>query len=391
MSWTRWKVLAGFLTVAIGGLAAFADPQCPGNAAMSSRQGKHVVNYQSPANDKEMVTPVVLTPPPVAMAKPLTLPALPKLLEYEVPQLAPPSVTVVPVLPLSPEPALALPKLEVAQAPRPELPPELTLTPPKLGVALPPLPTITLDAPPVVAAKEAIPAPRVLEEKVIEITLPNVPMPAKPVAPLPELTVAPVRVAQEIPALPIPSTPVAAPTLTVSRPTVVPEMVVKVEAAPAPAIVVTPAATPKPAGEFAVQAAPTPSVPPRLTTPAVPETTDVRVMVKLGAGQPRFDVYSGDDVMLKVVSDKVDVQSPTTSGETMTPMKAKGNVRFSAPGCEGTCDELTVLHATGEIELVGNIRVKCTRGKAETEFSAQRMNFRLGSAPAYSVPEPTTP
>ena len=119
------------------------------------------------------------------------------------------------------------------------------------------------------------------------------------------------------------------------------------------------------------------------------EVSSVRVVVRLGMAQPKFEVLSGEDVLLKAACEKIDVRS-IEKGDGVTPLKATGGVRFSAPGCEGTCDQLTVLPGTGEVELAGNVKVRCKRGKGETEIVATTMKFKLGSAPAYAVPELTT-
>src|SRR5205823_13232812 len=97
-------------------------------------------------------------------------------------------------------------------------------------------------------------------------------------------------------------------------------------------------------------AAVTPAKPPG-PEPTSTAAGSVRVVLKLGGGPPRFEVLAGDDALLKVVSDKVDVSSPSEKGETMSALKAAGAVRFSAPGCEGTCTALTVLPGSGDVEL----------------------------------------
>ena len=45
---------------------------------------------------------------------------------------------------------------------------------------------------------------------------------------------------------------------------------------------------------------------------------------------------------------------------TLAGVTAIGRVRFTAPGIEGTCDHLTILSATGEVLLKGNIHLKTT-------------------------------
>jgi hypothetical protein len=250
-------------------------------------------------------------------------------------------------------------------APRP-LPPPVVVCAPVVPVETvqvayqPAVPTLPVSDP--VKKAEAAPKPQPAGGKVIEL-----PMPAAPVVqPLPT------------PAVEVRLEP---PTVTAaSGPAKPPEPIVPVAPTPDP--------LPPPVAK--------PSTPPqRLDPPVVPtrpepsaEVRDVRVVLRLGAGQPKFEVLSGDDVLLKVVSDAVDVRSPSDKGQPMSALKAAGGVRFSAPGCEGTCSELTVLPGSGDVELAGDVRVRCKQGKGETEIVAAKLTFKLGSAPAYTVPEP---
>ena len=117
------------------------------------------------------------------------------------------------------------------------------------------------------------------------------------------------------------------------------------------------------------------------------EASSVRVVVRLGNSQPKFEVLNGEEVLLKATCEKIDVRS-IGKGEGVTPLKATGGVRFTAPGCEGTCDQLTVLPGTGEVELAGTVNVRCKNGKAETVIVADHMRFKLGADPTYSISGP---
>ncbi len=252
---------------------------------------------------------------------------------------------------VAPPITLTLPMIDALPTPSIVAVPMLSLEPPQLTVSEAPKPKLAL-VEPLVTIPEAVKAPA--------ISLPTFAPVADKVIDLP----LPMTVAKPIPPTQFPATPtldlpvVRTPTLDVP---VVREV---------PAVVASRKPLAKP------EEVPT-------------EVSSVRVVVRLGMAQPKFEVLSGEDVLLKAACEKIDVRS-IEKGDGVTPLKATGGVRFSAPGCEGTCDQLTVLPGTGEVELAGNVKVRCKRGKGETEIVATTMKFKLGSAPAYAVPELTT-
>ncbi len=242
---------------------------------------------------------------------------------------------------VSPAITLTLPMLEAVPTPSIVAVPMLNLEPPQLTVSEAPKPKLVVVQPFVTIPDAVTPSTLIpptfapVSDKVIDLPLPMTvvkPIPAVTLIPTPTLDVPVVR---EVPAIVASRKPLAKP-----------------------------------------EEAPT-------------EVSSVRVVVRLGMAQPKFEVLSGEDVLLKAACEKIDVRS-IEKGDGVTPLKATGGVRFSAPGCEGTCDQLTVLPGTGEVELAGNVKVRCKRGKGETEIVATTMKFKLGSAPAYAVPEPTT-
>jgi hypothetical protein len=336
MTVTRWKLTAGALGLAVGGLAATADPPCPAPPLVT-----RTCHRPEPPRTSQAVRPVLPAAavgetvqaafqPPAVVAPPAPADA---------PQVAPVAVQPVAVNPPLPTAAAEPPKLEVppitVAAPMPTKP-----EPPKLD----------------------LPKPAPTPEKVVEIPLPAVAAvkPAEPVPAVPEVKLAPPAVGEPV-LLPKPAADLPPPHPAPTRPARVADDL--------PAVA---PARPEPAAP-----------PPSLAAPPV------RVVLKIGSGQPRFDVLAGDDTLLKVVCDRVDVRSPSDrGGDGMTPLKAAGGVRFSAPGCDGTADELTVLSATGEVLVAGNVQVRCRRGKGETQFKASEMRFRLGTAPAYTVADP---
>ncbi len=125
----------------------------------------------------------------------------------------------------------------------------------------------------------------------------------------------------------------------------------------------------------------TPTLPTPITPVAstAPSEKKLKVTLQMDENNPKFEVRDGEDVVLKVVSNKVDVASPTQKGERWSTLKASGHVRFMTPGGDGSCDELQVVPGTGEVIAVGHVTFTYNWGKVETSASAEKMNFRLGA------------
>lgn len=118
-------------------------------------------------------------------------------------------------------------------------------------------------------------------------------------------------------------------------------------------------------------------------TPLKPAPSKYRITLRVGGdGEPVFEVRNGDELLLKVMSEKVDVKSPIEKGQNLASIKAMGKVRFVGFGSEGVCDELSVLAGTGDVTLGGNVKVqvKDKFGRTETELTGDKMNYRLDAA-----------
>lgn len=103
-----------------------------------------------------------------------------------------------------------------------------------------------------------------------------------------------------------------------------------------------------------------------------------RILLRVGEGEPTFEVKSGDELLLKVVCERVDVKSPE-QGNGLTVVKASGNVRFVGFGAEGTCDDFSFLAGTGEVGMTGNVKiaVKDKLGRVESELSTDTVKYRI--------------
>jgi hypothetical protein len=112
--------------------------------------------------------------------------------------------------------------------------------------------------------------------------------------------------------------------------------------------------------------------------------TRYRIMLRVGDGKPMFEVRSGDELLMKVLCEKVDVKSPMEKGQSLSSVRATGKVRFVGFGAEGTCDELSFLAGSGEVQLNGGVKisVKDKLGRVETELTGDKINYRLDAASA---------
>lgn len=352
MTISRYKIMAGILGVSLGGLAAVAG-QCP-SPGTTFRSG-------DPApNDGKA---------PSAGSKPSALPAVP-----------PPPVDVPPPPPTNPV-AVDLPALPALPAPPA---PPAAAAPAKLP-----------DLPPITPVKAEMPKPAALPTPVV--------IPASGNG-LPDLTPAALKSELAAPAAPpkvaepLPSTPTTTPALAPSTP---PAPLAAPPAPPAPAVL-TPApsaptvgltppatATPSPIVEPARQA-PTPVADPAPVrqvstapagTPAAQAASRFRILLRVGEGEPVFEVKSGDDLVLRVVCEKVDVKSPE-KGQGPSSVTASGKVRFVGFGAEGSCDNLSFLAGTGEVAMTGTVRVqvKDKIGRVESELTSDRLQYRLDAS-----------
>jgi hypothetical protein len=112
------------------------------------------------------------------------------------------------------------------------------------------------------------------------------------------------------------------------------------------------------------------------------------MLLRMGDGQPRFEIRNTvtTELLLKVYAEKIEMQSPPESRSPLAGVAAIGRVRFTAPGLEGTCDHLSILSATGEVLLKGNIHLKTKYGKSWSEMTAEKMVYQIGTSGLASAP-----
>ena len=330
MATSRWKVMAGVLGVSLGGLAALAG-QSPKVGETRRAQPPALPDLPAPPVVKSAGAPTLEVPPPAG------LPALP----------------ILPTTPAANPPAplpIILSEPPVAAAKKPTPKPEVI---PASGTSLP-VPT------PVVPASGSTPAPLTIDTPPSKpLPAPTVPAPAAPVDVKPMLPEPAKSLPPTEPSLPTGFTPPAPPAATLTPP------------APT-ATVVEPAAAR--------------SAPPAAVVAAV---TKFRIILRVGEGEPTFEVRTGDDMVMKVLCEKVDIAS-AEKGQPMQQVKASGKVRFVGFGSEGTCDELSFLAGTGELQLAVNvtIQVKDKLGRVDSELKSDKVKYKLDASAMPGVMKP---
>ena len=353
MTLTRWKLMAGVLGLAMCGLAALAEPACR-TVGYTARQQPTSPPLPAVDTGSKPLPPPVVVPPP----KPPDVLPSPFPVGTEVPAPLP-----VPPLPSS-GPPLPAPTNPFSDGPKP----------------LPPTP-----APAPIAAAPSLPPigePTVVPGGVDERAFTDLAKSQLKQVPLPSLDVKP-EVPKPVLDLPVP--PSSSATLPPPLPTFEPSL-------PKPekgafklsdgSLVSKPVATPV-VGDVPL---PTPTVIPKTadkaeTFPVAATLTadrKLKVLLCLGAGKPWFEVRDGEELVLKVVSDAVEVKAPADNGDAADVLKASGRVSFRTLGGNGTCDELRVVPGTGEVVVSGKVVVTSNWGKAETTATADKMTFRLG-------------
>lgn len=246
---------------------------------------------------------------------------------------------------------------------------------------LPPLPGTTpttpetlklpdVPPPPVSSPMPASPRPQTPPQPVVEVKAPPMTPPTAPVVPVS-------GTAPQLPAMPPSATPVefvkpAAQPMTPPPVVSGPELAAPVVSSPATpsAVVVQPV----------VNVAPSAS-PPVPVPAAVATTTKFRIILRVGEGEPMFEVRSGDDLVMKVICEKVDIKSPER-GQTLSAVTASGRVRFVGFGSEGSCDTLSFLAGTGEVAMSGNVKiqVKDKLGRVESELTTESIKYRIDTS-----------
>lgn len=333
MLFSRWKVMTGVIGVSIGGLAALAS-QNPRPDVVASAP---MIPAAKPTS-----APLELPPPAATYATPVSADLLPSL------PVIPPTVPTMPTIELP-----ALPETSNFEKMLPKKPQEVKL-PPTKPAELPvlpvsgvfPTPVFFPDAAPIVPPATSVPSPSSVFTAPPSVK-PTTSAPATPIVP-------------SIP--PIALTPPTIPTT--------------------PAITITPVETPLPVVDLL------PPVTPKPVAVAV-VASKFRIVLRVGEGEPTFEVRHNDDLVMKVACDKVDIKSPE-KGTGPSNVIATGKVRFVGFGAEGTCDSLSFLSGTGEVSLAGNVNVKVRDkiGRVESELNADKMQYKLDSTALTGVLKP---
>jgi hypothetical protein len=342
MSFSRWKLMAGVLGVSLGGLAALAG-QCPKSDATKTAR-------QAPDLSSKVEAPTIPTVPAAGMGS--------------APQVPPPAPSL-PAPPMIPAPSAEVPAIPPpAPTKAPELPP----------MPLPAQPAASEPAKkPDIMPPASLPMPPALPVIPASGTAPQ----ATPPAPAPDLS-KPSTAPTTIELKPAPTSPSTLPT----SPAPSQDPLIKPPAStgsipPAPANTNSVTTPPLSFEEPAPKLSPTGGVT-GITTVAAAVPSKYRILLRVGEGEPTFEVRTGDDLLLKVVCEKVDIKSPE-KGNGPSAVTARGKVRFAGFGAEGTCQELSFQAGSGEVSMTGDVKiqVKDKLGRVESELSTASVKYKI--------------
>lgn len=364
MSWTRWKMMAGVLSASIGGLATVGG-QCPKQEAnKSNEKSKEVLISadppalpQPPAPPSQKPTPMpsipaptvtLPTPEPMIPSAPMAIPVAPQS------QSKSPATIVMPEFAPLPMPEK---RIEYGQYKQPDALQSFPVQTP--GISTSPMPAMQPAKPPANSPMPVLPAGGTVQAPSFD-DLPA----ANPVTPVPPA----VPVKPEKPSAPADKIPVGQ---SQASPLVITSSSGTVAVPLDPPVAITP--PPAPA------AALKPVVVPAGGVAAV--TGRLRIVLRVGEGDPTFEIRNGDDLLLKVISEKVDIKSPE-KGPGLSSVKATGKVHFVGFGAEGTCDELSFMAGNGEVALAGNVKiqVKDKLGRVESEMTTENVKYKIDAS-----------
>jgi hypothetical protein len=133
-----------------------------------------------------------------------------------------------------------------------------------------------------------------------------------------------------------------------------------------------------------------PAVPaPAVTTKSAP-TGQYKLYLRMGGtGSPRFEIRDGDQLLLKVSCEQIELHGANDGATALPGLTATGKVKVHGSGLDGTCDQLNIVSAKGEVALKGNVHLNCYRGTSASQVAADSVMFQLsrtGEAAAKTRP-----
>src|SRR5438132_290278 len=125
---------------------------------------------------------------------------------------------------------------------------------------------------------------------------------------------------------------------------------------------------------------PLPAVPGRAVSAAKPATLTGQYKLYLrmgGNGQPRFEIRDGDQLLLKVTCEQIELHGAQDGKSALPGLTASGNVKLHGSGLDGTCDQLSITAVKGEVALKGAVKLTCYRGTMSSQVVAESVMFQL--------------
>ena len=96
-----------------------------------------------------------------------------------------------------------------------------------------------------------------------------------------------------------------------------------------------------------------------------------------GSSGPRFEIRDGEQLLLKVSCEKIELHGAHDGSGTLPGLTASGKVKLHGSGLDGTCESLTIESVKGEVHLKGAVKLTCYRGTTSSQVAAESMSFQL--------------
>lgn len=97
-----------------------------------------------------------------------------------------------------------------------------------------------------------------------------------------------------------------------------------------------------------------------------------------GTGEPYFEIKDGDQLLLKVSCESVEMHSQQG-------LTAKGKVHLQGVGLDGTCEQLSIFWPKKVVELTGNVILNCSRDGSLMQIAAEQIKLRISGTGEPSI------
>lgn len=118
-------------------------------------------------------------------------------------------------------------------------------------------------------------------------------------------------------------------------------------------------------------------IPGATPVPALESIPEITLTMKMAGGLPTVELRSRSGAFLMISCEQIDIAARGPKDDLPSSIKASGKVKFSASGCQGTCDELVFNPKSMEGTLRNAVKLQCSQGGPITELTADQIAFQL--------------